>query len=242
MVRFRNYHCRDATALNPAIWEAARATSAAASFFDPITIGPYGQEFIDAATGANNPVDLVLEEARTIWPNDMHRIQYIISVGTGEPSLKAFGDDILSIGKTLLQVSTDANTTASRFPASHPEFASGTDRTLHIYQRFNVRKGLENIKLQDADKMGEIASATQKYLEDGEQKDRMRVFGLKVREFVPNVCLTLNFFDRRHKGPGKSEEVLVDADMTITDLFEKWFMGKCKQLLLFLSSHRESLT
>lgn len=37
------------------IWEACRATSAATSFFDPIAIGRYG-EFVDGATGANNPI------------------------------------------------------------------------------------------------------------------------------------------------------------------------------------------
>ena len=37
-------------------WEACRATSAASSFFDPIAIGRYKEEFGDGATGANNPV------------------------------------------------------------------------------------------------------------------------------------------------------------------------------------------
>ncbi|KAF2188700.1 hypothetical protein K469DRAFT_767988 [Zopfia rhizophila CBS 207.26] len=35
------------------IWEVSRATS---SFFDPITLGIYGQGFVDGATGMNNPV------------------------------------------------------------------------------------------------------------------------------------------------------------------------------------------
>ena len=38
------------------IWEACRATSAASSFFDLIAIGRYKEEFVDGATGANNPV------------------------------------------------------------------------------------------------------------------------------------------------------------------------------------------
>ncbi|RKK23966.1 hypothetical protein BFJ66_g17284 [Fusarium oxysporum f. sp. cepae] len=37
------------------IWQACRATSAATTFFDPIAIGPYREEFIDGALGANNP-------------------------------------------------------------------------------------------------------------------------------------------------------------------------------------------
>jgi patatin-like phospholipase/acyl hydrolase len=38
------------------IWEVARATSAAASFFDPIKIGSHGTKFLDGGTGANNPI------------------------------------------------------------------------------------------------------------------------------------------------------------------------------------------
>jgi len=177
IVRFRNYRSVGPSPLNPQIWEAARATSAATSFFDPIAIGPFGQEFIDGATGANNPVEIALEEARDIWPDTMERLQYIVSIGTGEPSLAAFGDNLLSIGKTLVRMSTDANAIAAQFGRSHPELASGTDTSRHIYQRFNVRKGLENVKLQKVEKIKEIASTTHRYLNEDEQRTRLRVFG-----------------------------------------------------------------
>ena len=45
------------------IWEAARATSAASSFFEPIKVGRNRQTFIDGATGANNPVRQLWNEA-----------------------------------------------------------------------------------------------------------------------------------------------------------------------------------
>ncbi|KAH8661016.1 hypothetical protein BGZ61DRAFT_152848 [Ilyonectria robusta] len=38
------------------IWRACRATSAATTFFDPIAIGPFQEQFVDGALGANNPV------------------------------------------------------------------------------------------------------------------------------------------------------------------------------------------
>lgn len=38
------------------IWKACRATSAASFFFDFITIGRFGEKFVNKATGANNPV------------------------------------------------------------------------------------------------------------------------------------------------------------------------------------------
>jgi predicted acylesterase/phospholipase RssA len=45
------------------IWEAARATSAASTLFDPITIGPYKRKFVDGALRHNNPINLVDLEA-----------------------------------------------------------------------------------------------------------------------------------------------------------------------------------
>jgi patatin-like phospholipase/acyl hydrolase len=44
------------------IWEAARATSAASTFFDPIKIGH--QRYVDGALRYNNPIDKAEEESR----------------------------------------------------------------------------------------------------------------------------------------------------------------------------------
>jgi hypothetical protein len=62
------------------IWEAARATFAAPTFFAPITVDhvTYG----DGGTGWNNPTRLVISEVRQIWPN--RPIGCLISLGTGE--------------------------------------------------------------------------------------------------------------------------------------------------------------
>jgi hypothetical protein len=38
------------------IWEAGQVTSAALSFFDPITISDFEEGFVDGATDTNNPV------------------------------------------------------------------------------------------------------------------------------------------------------------------------------------------
>jgi hypothetical protein len=64
------------------IWEACRATSAASSFFDPIAIGRYKEEFIDGATGANNPIREVWDQAWLEWgPEALEgKIKCLISV------------------------------------------------------------------------------------------------------------------------------------------------------------------
>jgi patatin-like phospholipase/acyl hydrolase len=46
------------------IWEVCRATSAASSFFDPIAVGRYEEEFVDGGIGANNPVTELWNQAQ----------------------------------------------------------------------------------------------------------------------------------------------------------------------------------
>ncbi|OBT75004.1 hypothetical protein VF21_06307 [Pseudogymnoascus sp. 05NY08] len=86
-VRLRSYKTEDPvdtlSGSGCAIWQAARAASAAATFFDPIKIG--SQLYVDGGTGYNNPIELVLEEAKSIWSNAPSRIQCLVSIGTGVP-------------------------------------------------------------------------------------------------------------------------------------------------------------
>ena len=59
--------------------EAARATTAAPTFFPPVEIG--GRVFVDGACIANNPATIALAEAAALWP-DAH-VEAMVSVGTG---------------------------------------------------------------------------------------------------------------------------------------------------------------
>ena len=66
-----------------AIWQAARATSAAPSFFKEMYIdNPRpGINYVDGGLGHNNPAEVALEEAAKIWPTAKHFC--LISIGTG---------------------------------------------------------------------------------------------------------------------------------------------------------------
>ncbi|XDG07510.1 hypothetical protein ABKA04_007125 [Annulohypoxylon sp. FPYF3050] len=143
------------------IWEACRATSAAPSFFDPITIGPFEEEFVDGALGGNNPIYSVWNQAQDIW-NDgplQDKILCLISIGTGVPSLKPFQDGVLDMGKALVALSTESEETAERF---HQDKAT-LDNDGRYY-RFNVIRGLEAIGLQESERKKEIAAATLRYI------------------------------------------------------------------------------
>jgi hypothetical protein len=109
----------------PRPWEAARTTSAASSFFDPITIGPNGQTFLDGATGSNNPVRILWQEAKILWHTPKNplnnQIQCLVSIGTGAPAGGSFSKDVFAIGRTLVRMATETEVTANDFPREHEE-------------------------------------------------------------------------------------------------------------------------
>ncbi|KAI0470488.1 hypothetical protein GGR56DRAFT_660588 [Xylariaceae sp. FL0804] len=162
--RFRTYIAnttKSASTHDCTIWEAARATSAAATFFDQVVIGQ--QSYVDGATGSNNPVEIVLEEARDIWPDALARIQSIVSIGTGVPEPKAFGNDFIGILSTLKNIATETQKTHLRFQKSHKDL--GLEGR---YFRFNVDKGLAGVRLDEHAKVSIIDAATRMYLDSPE--------------------------------------------------------------------------
>ena len=153
------------------IWEACRATSAASSFFDSIAIGRYEEEFVDGATGANNPVWEVWNQAQAMYgpePLEDH-LDCLVSIGTGVPPLKPFRDDVLHLHETLIALATETEQTAERFRRSKAHL----DDAGHYY-RFNVARGLEEVALEESKKKKEIAAATRRYVTSQEVWKHMR--------------------------------------------------------------------
>ena len=158
-VLLRSYRSRGGNVVSCTIAEAGRATSAAPSFFDPIKIGVFEQEFVDGATGCNNPIRELLYEARDIWSDANTRIQCIVSIGTGQPKLRGFGENIIDIAKALVKIATETELTAESFLREHHHLdLSGR------YFRFNVTRGMEDIGLEEYTERPRIASATMAYL------------------------------------------------------------------------------
>jgi predicted acylesterase/phospholipase RssA len=144
------------------IWEAARATSAATTFFEPLTID--GETFVDGATGANNPVNYLWSEAAEIWGDegtlDPSRVHCLISIGTGFPAHASFGPNVASIAKALKVISTDTEVTANVFQKHH---ASLFDDGRAF--RFNVPAGLEHVGLHEVDQWDQIKISTRAYMQ-----------------------------------------------------------------------------
>jgi Patatin-like phospholipase len=80
---FRSYRCDGFNANKCTIWQAARATSAAPSFFKSmfVDVPAPGSWFVDGGVRFNNPSELTLAEAGRIWMR-VKRF-YLVSIGTG---------------------------------------------------------------------------------------------------------------------------------------------------------------
>ena len=143
------------------IWEACRATSAATSFFDPIALGPFREEFIDGALGANNPIYTLWNQAQDLWGGGslQDKLLCLVSIGTVIPSQKPFSDNVLQIGKAIIALSTDTERTAEQFSRD-----KATLNDEGRYYRFNVSQGLEEVGLEESTKVNEIAAATLRYI------------------------------------------------------------------------------
>ena len=158
------------------IWEAGRATSAAATFFDPISIGPYGEEFIDGATEFNNPIEKLMEEARQVWGDIDDRLGCIISIGTGQPHVKPWGNNALEVIDTLKALATETDRTATRFRNTQDG-----QKWSSRYFRLNVDRGLESIGLEEYTKRDQLVTATRIYLDKSDTRDSVKRFLSVVR-------------------------------------------------------------
>ncbi|GFG21196.1 putative Podospora anserina S mat genomic DNA chromosome 6, supercontig 2, partial [Aspergillus udagawae] len=163
IVRLRSYSIPSNSGIPATICQAARATSAATTFFEPVSIG--ARRFADGALGANNPVDEVEGEASDVWcpetGNLKPLVKCFVSIGTGNPGKKAMEDNLLKfLWKTLPELATQTEQTEKRFIAKWRQHYD--DKR---YFRFNVDQGLQEVGLAEYQEQGRIEAATEGYLD-----------------------------------------------------------------------------
>jgi patatin-like phospholipase/acyl hydrolase len=142
------------------IWQVARATSAATTFFKSIKCGRDEIEFIDAGFGYNNPCDVLLEEAERIFPNG--KPSCVLSIGTGLGSVVTIRDDRLSILEALKKMASSSKKVADRLDTRF--------RGNPAYYRLNVQRGLEDITLSDWEKRSTISAHTHNYIQEAHSR------------------------------------------------------------------------
>lgn len=229
-VLLRTYRTASA-AVDCTIWEAARATSAAPTFFPPIAfLSQPGVYYIDAGIGCNNPTQTLLNEARLYSRLRRTPLTFptcLLSIGTGQKDLIQlqeatpifwFKDRVgLSIATALANIATDCEKTHDAIERACIDSGT-TDR----YFRFNVVKGLQKVVLDEWNKAAEIKSSTDAYLRSsqvdeellgcadilcaapGQRNDRPAATGNSVdRTGMPRISQVGNVFKVSHVTGGR---------------------------------------
>jgi patatin-like phospholipase/acyl hydrolase len=168
-VLFRSYQSQE-THSGCTIWEAARATSAAPTFFKHIEIGNK-QPFIDGGLGCNNPSKLVLKEAQVVFP--AQKIGCLVSIGTGQAEVISIRSSGLfqqivptDVNDALKAISTDCE-------ATHEDMLLLFANSPNIYFRINVEQGMQGIRLSEWGKMANVEAHTMQYLKRKEVGEKL---------------------------------------------------------------------
>ncbi|KAF2157725.1 hypothetical protein K461DRAFT_326006 [Myriangium duriaei CBS 260.36] len=254
VVRLRDYDLPEEMAIQATIRQAALATSAATTFFEPAQIGY--RTFADGAFGANNPVDEVEEEAANIWCSETRELKPLvkcfISIGTGNPGLKAFEDNLFKfLQKTLVDLVTETEKTEKKFIA---RWAKHYDEGR--YYRFNVEQGLQDVGLEEYKKLDIIEAATEAYMTHTKQKNTTRdcIHNLKLkqeqRQFniqfsLSGVPIAKKFIGRQNELQRMSEALLPNAGNTRRKVFVLRGLGgigKTQLAVEFARKHRDAFS
>ncbi|KAH0544750.1 hypothetical protein FGG08_001117 [Glutinoglossum americanum] len=162
------------------IWEVARATSAAPTYFDAITVS--GRKFGDGGFGTNNPTWEIFWEVTQMCGGTSHNVALTVSVGTGKSRVSRFGKGWLGRYITYLKA---AKMLASESEKQHEDMERlARDRGLN-YFRFNVAQGLGKMKLdewkapnrwgrRENETLKLIRGKTAEYLRDPEVRKNLR--------------------------------------------------------------------
>lgn len=175
----RTYSSANGRATDCTIIEAARATSAAPTYFDAITITFPSTNtkciFLDGGVGHNNPSPLALTEANGIWPG--RTIKLLLSIGTGvAPPVRYKTHSRFNRLKAAIEAAKLASEIATQCNITHEDLLRKPDLT-GKYFRFNADLGM--IGLAEWDKLGHVNACTLQYLKTFEiDKSEMKCIEL----------------------------------------------------------------
>ncbi|EUC58467.1 calcium-independent phospholipase A2-gamma, putative, partial [Rhizoctonia solani AG-3 Rhs1AP] len=173
-VLFRSYTVTTNPGPDCTIREALYATMAHPDLFKPIDIvdSSVSQSFVGGELGCSNPLAHVLSEVKRIYPD--RQVACIISIGAGHartiqiPTASRWHrtQDVI----IMKDMARDSERVAE-------EMMGRFEGTGAVYVRFNVDQGLQNMKDDSWEKMGEAMQHTSAYL-------RKREISLKLEEAV----------------------------------------------------------
>jgi len=183
---FRSYESHE-THIECKIWEAARATSAAPTFFKRIEIGR-AQPFIDGGLGRNNPSWAVLDEANTQF--GARPIGCLVSIGTGQVEAggirrPGFFQQIVptDVVDTLRAIATDCEDT-------HEHMLLLFAQLPRTYFRLNVEQGMQGMNLSEWERLSKVEAHTAQYLRGKEVDEKLALLGKIIT--APKARLTIS--------------------------------------------------
>jgi hypothetical protein len=184
---FRTYRAPKNQTFDCTIWEAARATTAAPTFFKRIVIGTLGssQPYVDAGLGCNNPVIQILEEAVLMFPG--RHLSCIISIGTGHARTIKIPPPTwlqqrlpLDVVRALQGIATDCEQTSE-------DMMRRFQNIQNFYFRFNVEQGLQEVKLDQWERLHEVTAHTGQYMGKVEVGQKLGAAVFAVQEKLNRV-------------------------------------------------------
>ncbi|CAN9175533.1 unnamed protein product [Alternaria alternata] len=117
------------------IWEVARTTSAATTFFESISIGHQDIEFIDAGFGHNNPSEVLSSEAEDMFQDSTY--DCMLSIGTGLGDVITIKDSRRSIIKALKNTDSISPHENTQRTSDHQAYNRREHRDARNGQDFN---------------------------------------------------------------------------------------------------------
>ncbi|KAI9758370.1 MAG: hypothetical protein M1835_000598, partial [Candelina submexicana] len=157
-----NYDCH--------LWEAVRATSAAPTIFEKITLKASGTDFVDGAFYLNNPIYELMREAKRVYPGS--NVGCVLSLGTGWPNPTSLESPSLSnLAQACAKIAVDAQRKAEEF------LHDDTGKELwkgQKYFRFNVEQGVQGVKLDEWKEVKTLEANTKAYLARSDKAEELR--------------------------------------------------------------------
>ena len=122
--------------------------------------------FLDAGLGFNNPIQELYVEAMSEFDKSEGefdaQIRVLVSIGTGKPALRGFGDNVVKVAKSIASIATETQHTANNFHLSHMKLADRGG-----YFRFNP-PDLSEVAIDEASMKGTLAARAETYGNDAE--------------------------------------------------------------------------
>jgi len=172
--RIRSYKSKYDPGLPFTVWQAARATSAAPSFFDPLSVKDI-TTLRDGSLRNNNPINEVIDEVHTEFSD--HEISCLVSIGTGVSKTEFFGNGLVSIARACARIATDTDEAERTFRNNH----ASPNQVLHdCYFRFEVEQGLQDVGMEEWKNTEHIWGVTTSYLNDPIRRDMFGKCAVKL--------------------------------------------------------------